>query len=489
MGFFIQNADLSGKTVNLVASEVFDFDQNENIFTVLIGKNGTGKSIFLSKLSSSICGVKFNNKYMKRTLDYIEFDKSSISFLLNHDGNASYLSALGREIFNPEVSYSQLPESLTCITTSPFDKFISDKVYYNKNPRDSFYNYFGMKDTGRKNAVYLFFEKMIFNYTHLDEFNDKRSVRNILEFLNYLPEIDVEFRFRYSLKNIISLNDEELINKIESPVFGAGGFIKKYKISDGFSLVDIREAISYFNGEEIQKQIGIINSRSRTFELKIDSGDGSAIFNLNDNTLYHLTVLLRCDLISLHRIFLYREKEGKIMLEHASSGEQCLMVSTLGIASSLQNNSLVLIDEPEISLHPEWQEVYIELLMEVFKHKSGCHFIIATHSPQIISNLNRNNCFITKLEDGSCYSSNLFINKSADFQLAKLMEAPGNDNEYLKRIAINLLSKISNNQELDFEDIESYRLLTHLKSKLDKDDNILFLLKLIDKSNGIKVND
>lgn len=279
------------------------------------------------------------------------------------------------------------------------------------------------------------------------------------------------------------------VKRIESPLFGMGGFIKKYKFTDRSSLIEIREAISYFNGEEMQSKIGIIKSRNRTFELKIDSGDGPDLFSLGDHTLYHLTVLLRCDLIGLHKIYLYREKEGKIMLEHASSGEQCLMVSTLGIASSLQNNSLVLIDEPEISLHPEWQEVYIELLMEVFKHKTGCHFIIATHSPQIISNLNRDNCFITKLEDGSCYSSNLFVNKSADYQLAKLMEAPGNDNEYLKRISINLLSKISNNQKLLLEDIESYRLLTHLKSKLDEDDNILFLLKLIDKSKGVKFND
>lgn len=54
------------------------------------------------------------------------------------------------------------------------------------------------------------------------------------------------------------------------------------------------------------------------------------------------------------------------------------------------------------------------------------------------------------------------------------MESTGNDNEYLERIAINLLSKISNNQELDVEDVEWHWLLTHLKIKLDADDKIFF---------------
>lgn len=141
-----------------------------------------------------------------------------------------------------------------------------------------------------------------------------------------------------------------------------------------------------------------------------------------------------------------------------------------------------MIDEPEVSLHPEWQEVYIELLMDVFSHKKGCHFIIATHSPQIISNLKKDNCFITTLENGKTYHAKDFINKSADFQLATLMETPGHENEYLKRLAVNILSKISANEELSDQDINDVLWLKDISKNLEPNDTVMFLIGLIVKS-------
>ena len=84
-------------------------------------------------------------------------------------------------------------------------------------------------------------------------------------------------------------------------------------------------------------------------------------------------------------------------LKRASSGEQCLLVMLLGIAGHITDGSIILIDEPEISLHPRWQEEFIIMLTKAFLTYSGCQFIIATHSPQIISNLPNKGCYITSL--------------------------------------------------------------------------------------------
>jgi predicted ATP-dependent endonuclease of OLD family len=46
---------------------------------------------------------------------------------------------------------------------------------------------------------------------------------------------------------------------------------------------------------------------------------------------------------------------------------------------------LFLIDEPEISLHVEWQRSFLSDLQKVQK-LTGCRFLVATHSPQIINN-------------------------------------------------------------------------------------------------------
>ena len=47
-------------------------------------------------------------------------------------------------------------------------------------------------------------------------------------------------------------------------------------------------------------------------------------------------------------------------------------------------NSVVLIDEPEISLHVAWQTEFLKDLGDMAA-LSGFHALIATHSPQIIS--------------------------------------------------------------------------------------------------------
>ena len=66
--------------------------------------------------------------------------------------------------------------------------------------------------------------------------------------------------------------------------------------------------------------------------------------------------------------------------------------------SSIKENSLLLIDEPEISLHPNWQMKYISFLKEVFKNYCSCQFIITTHSHFIVSDLEGKNSSVIALK-------------------------------------------------------------------------------------------
>ena len=50
----------------------------------------------------------------------------------------------------------------------------------------------------------------------------------------------------------------------------------------------------------------------------------------------------------------------------------------------IKPNTLVMIDEPELSLHVNWQERFLSDLSEVIK-VAGFDALIATHSPYIIS--------------------------------------------------------------------------------------------------------
>ncbi|OEZ98156.1 AAA family ATPase [Duganella sp. HH101] len=70
-----------------------------------------------------------------------------------------------------------------------------------------------------------------------------------------------------------------------------------------------------------------------------------------------------------------------------SSGQWNWLSSLAGLTLELQDYSLVLIDEPENSLHPSWQREYIQVLSEVMNSRNHCHAVIATHSPFIASGL------------------------------------------------------------------------------------------------------
>lgn len=71
-----------------------------------------------------------------------------------------------------------------------------------------------------------------------------------------------------------------------------------------------------------------------------------------------------------------------VIPEELSSGEQHFVVQAITLLIKAEPDSLVLIDEPELSYHPAWQMDYLKNLKriaEVGKYQ----FILATHSAQI----------------------------------------------------------------------------------------------------------
>lgn len=71
-------------------------------------------------------------------------------------------------------------------------------------------------------------------------------------------------------------------------------------------------------------------------------------------------------------------------LNMLSSGEQHELVILYEMLFRTSNNSLVLIDEPELSLHVAWQEQFVNDL-EKMAGISRFRAILATHSPEIIA--------------------------------------------------------------------------------------------------------
>ena len=74
---------------------------------------------------------------------------------------------------------------------------------------------------------------------------------------------------------------------------------------------------------------------------------------------------------------------NEVPLEKLSSGEQHQLVLFFELLFEIEEDSLILIDEPELSLHVSWQKKFISDLKKIIK-LNKFDVIIATHSPQLI---------------------------------------------------------------------------------------------------------
>jgi predicted ATP-binding protein involved in virulence len=123
-----------------------------------------------------------------------------------------------------------------------------------------------------------------------------------------------------------------------------------------------------------------------------DSEQKLAVFSSLVNKIELFTKILNERRFNFKRIeidkekgFIFRAKNDSLLqLTELSSGEQHEVVLLFELIFKATENSLVLIDEPEISLHVVWQKEFLHDIQEIIKLQN-IDIVIATHSPQIIN--------------------------------------------------------------------------------------------------------
>lgn len=437
----------------------YNNENNDNTYTIITGKNGLGKTRLLNFIIYQYI------KETHRKLYY--YNRSSMSDFKNL-GHCDF-KTIGE------------PAKIIVHTNSKFDKFPHDneanlKKYININ------NISGYRDSD--GIFYKILLKKNINY---------KSVKDTLSYLNY----DSKIKFELSIVStstpagyldLTVKKYEEILNSIN---FDIKTSTKKLPRSSKKFL----NLLFYIHERSIEtptpnELLIIYNLFLRSFiydyfnhitidlnEDKIDYG----VFNKNE-----FLILIKYKLINIHSIYLqnlnshsdfFNTTEEFVSFYDLSSGQKSIINTLLGISSVIEDNSLICIDEPEISLHPEWQEEIIQKLQEVFMDKQGCHFLIATHSPQVVSGLNTENGFILDLERGELLNNKEFSKKSADYQLAKIFNSPGYNNEYIIKNCLFLLSKIQDKSIFNDEDLTNLNELKSFKSSMKLDDPVYYLVK------------
>lgn len=159
--------------------------------------------------------------------------------------------------------------------------------------------------------------------------------------------------------------------------------------------------------------------------------------------LQALSVLRRYGFLRLEHCEILHPDHGKIALSFTSSGQQQLLCSLFGMASALQSNALVLIDEPELSLHPRWQIGFLDQLADILRAVKGCHILIATHSPLIVQRALELRLGTISLENGGAdlsHTNTLDRRPSVEETLIDVFDAPVPNSLYLGNELVRLIN-------------------------------------------------
>lgn len=86
-----------------------------------------------------------------------------------------------------------------------------------------------------------------------------------------------------------------------------------------------------------------------------------------------------------------RRKSNFESLNKLSSGEMQIVVLFGLLAFNSNPNSVFIVDEPELSLHPYWQRMFMEAFLELCPIET--QLIVATHSPELVG-ANKSKCVV-----------------------------------------------------------------------------------------------
>lgn len=199
-----------------------------------------------------------------------------------------------------------------------------------------------------------FFEKILIKQTNKDIFENENS-------LNLIEEIKIaKDKYFESYKN--HYKRSKILETIESHISNFSNESNEINIFLNLYLVNINKknsAIERFITPFIEFE-SIVNTLFSGKKLQI------SITN-NVNNIFKII----------------SEANENIGIQYLSSGEKNLLLIFYHYMFEMKDQTLFMIDEPELSLHIDWQAKIISFFEQ---HSRGNQVIVVTHSPDILQN-------------------------------------------------------------------------------------------------------
>jgi predicted ATPase len=490
-GFKLISLEVIGH--NILGTNTFNFvdplDKPDSIYTtVIIGPNGTGKSELLSVILyifRNICSLDLNDSF-----DYIsgryrlKYKNNNAIFEISNISDGLNLESLtGRKINFPrpklfknseEIDFKNaintLPEAIVANSIMLTDKFI---VPRNDKEQSQFpmYRYLGVRNRPSQASTRSYVRKTVeFVVDQIESKVFKEGLEKIADYLGLSKSISVIYYTTNTPKfftgNLNKKTLDDYFAKIDKQ-YASKEQIAPFKLSN-------YKAIVKNDPKYIEQLCDFINSLIRNKRLYPVYNSSAKIipYDVTENSSHkrlrseykHLDIMRRIGLLKPPEIKFGQRKSDEIEnlisgyfthhnnidLQDTSSGEFHFFSTMVGLMATIKPNSLILIDEPEISLHPNWQMQYLQFVRQLFSKEiyQSCHIIIATHSHFLVSDLKGPSSKIIGLNKVEGRIENRDINNdtfgwSAEEVLLEIFQVPTTRNYYVADKVGNILDEIA----------------------------------------------
>lgn len=206
---------------------------------------------------------------------------------------------------------------------------------------------------------------------------------------NPLYEIHIEIKKKLDiLPKIIYVPTEINFQKMNT---ASTTLVQEYKFINIVNTNLIKDIPSYIATKMISAMLKNKNEKVGDVQKKV--------FNEINEIFENLSIDVKVEDISQdgRNITLFTNSSGdEFDINELSSGEKQLFLRTLAIKMLNPENSIILIDEPELSLHPKWQQRIVDVYRKIGKNNQ---IIIATHSPHILGSVRKENIMLLDKDD------------------------------------------------------------------------------------------
>jgi len=378
-----------------------DLDEKE-MKTVLLGQNATGKSNFMEALILIFKNLDLSTDVKRQTTKFnynivyfigenrvdVTVKDNNYTILVNEEKQTfkSFFSAEGKAKYQPKYVFTyysglsnKLKEHFWDHQNNFYKKIIGED--FKEDELDSLRKLFYVQ------LVHSYFVLLAY-FTHENE--EKESIQFLNEVLNIQDIESILFILRMPkwAENGVKENPDDIFWTAKGLV---RPFLEKLWELSVAPIYNDESIRTDFDDYDTQKRLYLfLKGKDKLQELAKTYTSNTALFKALESTYIS-------KLIAEVRIKVKKTNvDGSITFKELSEGEQQLL-TVLGLLKFTKDeDSLILLDEPDTHLNPIWKWRYLEFLDKVVQRPKSTQIILNTHDPLVIGGLKKEEVRIFK---------------------------------------------------------------------------------------------